>query len=193
MSRLVDDLLDVTRTRTGKLKLHLEPVDLARAVDRAVASTRPLIETRRHRLRVALPPEPVNLVADPARVVQVLVNLLTNAAKYTDPGGTIELSGAAEGADVLVSVRDNGMGIAPDMLARIFDLFAQSDNTLDRALGARHRPDALARLARLHGGELTAESDGLGHGSRFLLRLPLKPATASAGSGDGLAGPPHTR
>ena len=119
------------------------------------------------------------------------MNLLTNAAKYTDPGGTIELSGELREGDVLVSVRDDGMGIAPDMLGRIFDLFAQSDNTLDRALGGLGIGLTLSRrLARLHGGELTARSDGLGHGSRFVLRLPLIATPMSPGSGDGDGGVP---
>ena len=115
------------------------------------------------------------------------MNLLTNAAKYTDPGGSIEISGEVREHDVLVSVRDDGMGISPDMLGRIFDLFAQSDNTLDRALGGLGIGLTLARrLARFHGGELTARSDGLGHGSRFVLRLPLIAAPMSAGAGDGM-------
>jgi signal transduction histidine kinase len=189
VSRLVDDLLDVTRTRTGKLKLYPEPMDLSEAVQRAVTSTRALIEARGHRLRLELPAEPIRLAADPGRVEQILVNLLTNAAKYTDPGGSIEIAGSAEGEDVIVRVRDDGMGIAPEMLGRIFDLFAQSDNTLDRALGGLGIGLTLSRrLARLHGGELSAVSDGLGRGSVFVLRLPRTATSASAGSGDGATG-----
>jgi signal transduction histidine kinase len=180
VSRLVDDLLDVIRSRTGKLKLRLESMNLETAVEKAVASTRPLIESKRHVLRVDLPPTPIILFADPVRIEQILVNLLTNAAKYTDSGGSIEISAEAGELQVVIAVRDDGMGISADMLGRIFDLFAQSDNTLDRAMGGLGIGLTLSRrLARLHGGELTVQSDGLGCGSRFLLRLPR---TASAGA-----------
>ena len=161
MTRLVDDLLDVSRITTGKVTLRPEQISLQSVVEKAVDSTRPLFENKGHDLRVVLPDRPVGLFADPVRIEQVLVNLLTNAAKYTDQGGTIVLEGRTHRRTALVSVKDNGMGIAPEMLGRVFDLFQQADHDLDRSLGGLGIGLTLARrLALLHGGELTAQARG---------------------------------
>ncbi len=183
MTRLVDDLLDVSRITTGKITLRPQQITLHAIIDKAVESTRPLFESKRHALRVEIPGGPIGLFADPVRIEQILVNLLTNAAKYTDLDGSIELEGRAHGGTVFVSVRDNGMGIAPEMLGRIFDLFQQAEDDLDRSLGGLGIGLTLARrLARLHGGELTAQSEGLGCGSEFLLSLPLGDMSAASGN-----------
>ncbi len=189
MTRLVDDLLDISRITTGKITLRPEQFTLRSIVDKAVESTRPLFERKGHDLRVVLPDRPIGLFADPVRIEQVLVNLLTNAAKYTDHGGAIDLEGHTHERTVNVRVRDNGMGIAPEMLGRIFDLFQQADHELDRSLGGLGIGLTLARrLAVLHGGELVATSAGLGHGSEFLLTLPLQEIGASAENPDTEAG-----
>jgi CheY-like chemotaxis protein/two-component sensor histidine kinase len=171
--RLIDDLLDVSRIIEGKFKIQLAPADLAEIVHRAVEDVRDLIDERRHRLEVRVAREPMRLMADAMRLEQILVNLLTNAAKYTDPGGRIELTAGCEGAEYAVRVRDSGIGIKADMLPRLFDLFAQGDGSHLRARGGLGIGLALVkRLAELHGGTITAASDGPGQGSQFVLRLP---------------------
>jgi signal transduction histidine kinase len=173
MARLIDDLLDVTRAAQGKIQLRLERVDLAGAVGRAVETVRPLIEKKNHRLTMALPPEPLVLQVDPVRLEQILVNLLTNAAKYTDPEGRIELTAAREDQAAVIRVRDSGAGITPEMRARIFDLFAQAEQTLDRSQGGLGIGLTLVRhLVGLHGGSIQVASEGPGRGSEFCLRLP---------------------
>jgi signal transduction histidine kinase len=173
MARLLDDLLDVSRITRGQVTLRLEPVDLANVIAGAVDTCRPLIDARGHTLTVGLPDEPVRLRADGARLTQVLANLLVNAAKYTEPGGQIGLSAAQDGGEVVIRVRDNGPGIAPDMLPRVFDLFAQADRTLDRSQGGLGIGLTLVkRLVELHGGLVEARSGGLGTGSEFVVRLP---------------------
>jgi two-component system CheB/CheR fusion protein len=180
MGRLVDDLLDISRITRGKIQLRVEPVELAGVVERAVAATRPLVEGRRHDLRVALPAEPVWLEADPTRLEQVLANLLNNATKYTEPGGRIELTAAREGREVVLRVRDNGIGITPDLLPRVFELFMQADRSLDRAQGGLGIGLTLVhRLVELHGGRVEAHSAGPGRGSEFIVRLPLPAGSAS--------------
>jgi signal transduction histidine kinase/CheY-like chemotaxis protein len=182
MVRLVDDLLDVTRIAQGKLALRKAPFDLAAAVAEAVQTIAPLYEAQGHRLSVELPAEPLTLEADQARVVQVLVNLLANAGKYTDRGGRITLTAARDGGGVVLSVRDNGVGIAPDMLGRVFDLFTQADGSLGRARGGLGIGLTLVRrLVELHGGAVEARSEGPGRGSEFVVRLPgLAPPPAAA-------------
>ncbi|HEX8200300.1 MAG TPA: ATP-binding protein, partial [Isosphaeraceae bacterium] len=170
MMRLVDDLLDASRIRRGDIELRLEPVELTDVVARAVEATRPLIEARGHALAVTLPPEPLWLEADPVRLVQVLANLLTNAAKYTDPGGRIALEATDEaGGSLVLRVRDSGIGIAPEMLARVFDLFAQAGPT---AGGLGIGLALVKSLVERHGGTITATSAGPGRGSEFTVRLP---------------------
>jgi PAS domain S-box-containing protein len=171
--RLVDDLLEVARISSGKIELRREPVDLAAALRSAVETSRPAIEAERHRLEVTLPLEPVTLHADFVRLAQVVANLLNNAAKYTDPGGRIALAARRENGEALISVRDSGVGIAADVLPRVFDMFTQVDRTRARSRGGLGIGLALARrLVELHGGRLEARSDGPGRGSEFVVRLP---------------------
>ncbi|MGA9366099.1 MAG: PAS domain S-box protein, partial [Steroidobacteraceae bacterium] len=173
MSRLLDDLLDVSRTTRGTLMLRRSTVDLAAVVAAAQESARPLIESRGHTLVVRLP-ETLRLVADPLRLAQVLANLLINAAKYTDPGGRIELEGRRKSGELVISVRDNGIGISAEMMPRVFTLFAQASPALERSEGGLGIGLALVRgLLDLHGGTVSAHSDGVGRGSEFLVRLPI--------------------
>jgi PAS domain S-box-containing protein len=173
MAHLVDDLLDISRITRGKINLQKEPVDLAAAVSRSVEAARPVLSARRHTLSVALPQTPVSLLADPTRLEQILDNLLSNAAKYTEPGGRIDLAAERHGDEAVLRVRDTGVGIAPEMLPRVFDLFAQAERSLDRAEGGLGIGLTLVRsLVELHGGSVQAYSAGLGHGSEFVVRLP---------------------
>ncbi len=174
LARLVDDLLDVARIRSGKMELRKEPVELALIVARAVEAGRPLIDKAGHELTITLPPEPILLEADPARLTQVLLNLLNNAAKYTDPGGRIWLTTERKDDGVLIRVKDTGIGIAADMLPRIFEMFTQADRSLERSQGGLGIGLMLAkRLVEMHGGTLHAHSEGAGKGSEFVVRLPL--------------------
>jgi signal transduction histidine kinase/ActR/RegA family two-component response regulator len=187
MTRLVDDLLDVARISRGKIRLRKERVELRKVVNLAVETTRPFIDKRQHQLTVSLPPEPLWLEADPVRLEQILANLLNNAAKYTDPGGRIWLTaervrGTRDAAeDVVLRVRDNGIGIPPEMRARIFEAFAQADQSLDRSQGGLGIGLTLVRLlAELHGGAVEVHSEGAGKGSQFTVRLPLDAREAPA-------------
>jgi PAS domain S-box-containing protein len=172
--RLVDDLLDVSRITLDKLELRKEQVTLARVVQAAVEASRPLIEKCGHELTVTLPPEPVDLDADLTRLAQVFLNLLNNAAKYTEPGGHILLAAEREGGDVVVIVKDSGIGIAADMLPRVFEMFVQVDQSLDRSQGGLGIGLTLVkRLVQLHGGSIEARSEGPGKGSEFVVRLPV--------------------
>jgi signal transduction histidine kinase/CheY-like chemotaxis protein len=181
MVRLVDDLLDVTRIAQGKLELRRSVFDLAEAVAQAIQTTTPLFEAQQHQLSVELPNEPLRLEADQARVVQVIVNLLNNAGKYTDRGGRITLSGAREGDEVVIRVRDNGMGIDPQMLGRVFDMFMQVDRAVHRAQGGLGIGLTLVRqLVEMHGGRVAAHSEGPGRGSEFIVWLPALPAGPAA-------------
>jgi signal transduction histidine kinase/DNA-binding response OmpR family regulator len=174
MARLVDDLLDVSRITRGKIELRKEIVDLQSAVSRATATVEPLVAARQHDLTVSMPDRPIRLVADPARLEQVLANLLNNAAKYTDPGGRIRLEVECNDETVAVHVRDTGVGIAPHLLPRVFELFMQGDRSLDRAQGGLGIGLTLVRsLVELHGGQVEVFSEGLGQGSDFVVRLPL--------------------
>jgi PAS domain S-box-containing protein len=174
LARLVDDLLDVSRLSRGKIALRKERLDVASAVHRAVDATRGLIEARRHAISVSLPEAPIQVVADAVRLEQILVNLLTNAAKYTDPGGHIAVHVEQVGAWVELCVRDDGVGIAPHMLERVWSIFQQAERTLDRAQGGLGIGLSIVRgLVELHGGTVEARSRGLGHGSTFIVRLPV--------------------
>ena len=174
MARLIDDLLDVSRVTRGGIELRRERIDLVRSLRHAADGARPLIETRRHTLELALPDRPIELTLDPVRIEQVLTNLLNNAAKYTPEGGQIRLSMAVEGSEVVVRVRDNGYGIAPEQLREVFDLFMQVDRTLERSLGGLGIGLTLVKtLVELHGGSVEARSEGRGQGSEFIVRLPL--------------------
>ncbi len=174
MAQLVDDLLEISRVTSGKVRLQKEAVDIATIVAFAIETSRPVLETDHHRLSIALPPDPVYVDADPLRMGQVLSNLLNNAAKYTQPGGQIRLAAASEGPEVVFRVRDNGIGIPPEMLSGIFDLFAQVDHSLDHSQGGLGLGLTLVRnLVEMHGGSVQALSEGLSRGSEFIVRLPV--------------------
>jgi signal transduction histidine kinase len=176
LTRLVEDLLDVSRISHGKIKLQRRPLDMAEVVERAVESCRPFIDAKRHAFTVMLPSTPAWVNGDAVRLTQVVANLVHNAAKYTEDGGRIRLSleRDAHGAgEVIVRVRDSGVGIATDMLARVFDLFTQVERTVDRAEGGLGIGLALVRhLVELHGGSVAAASDGPQRGAEFVVRLP---------------------
>jgi PAS domain S-box-containing protein len=174
LARLIDDLLDASRITSGKVRLQLETVELSSIVSRAIEATRPLTEARRHQLTVSLPPEPVWLKADPVRLPQVLTNLLNNAAKYTGEGGDITLSAEVEGNDLVIRVRDTGVGIPPEILPHVFDLFTQAEHSLDRSQGGLGIGLTLVRsIVVMHGGAVQAFSAGAGQGSEFSVRLPV--------------------
>ena len=177
LKHLVDDLLEVSRISTGRVQLRQAQIVLSGIVERAVETAQPLITQHRHELTVSLPPEPICLQADAARLEQVLVNLLTNAAKYTEDGGsialTIERTIGSGGDTAVLRVRDSGIGIAPELLPHIFDLFTQADRSLDRSQGGLGIGLCLVqRLVELHGGSVEVYSV-LGHGSEFVVRLPV--------------------
>lgn len=171
--RLVDDLLEVSRITTGRIYLHQDRLALNGVVEHAVETVRPLIEQRRHALKLTLPPQQIWVYADAARLAQVVVNLLTNAAKYMDDAGYIFLSLQQEGDEAVLRVRDSGIGIAPELLPRIFDLFTQAERSLDRSQGGLGIGLCLVqRLVEMHRGRVEAHSS-LGHGSEFIVRLPV--------------------
>ena len=173
MVRLVDDLLDIGRIAKGKLRLTKEKVELRVAANRAAETARPLMDARRHDFSVSIPTGPVWVDADPARLEQIVVNLLNNAAKYTDTGGLVRMSVCQEGDEAVIRVRDNGVGIAPEMLPRIFDLFTQVDGALGRSKGGLGIGLALVRtLVEMQEGRVQASSGGAGKGSEFTVRLP---------------------
>jgi PAS domain S-box-containing protein len=173
LTRLVDDLLDVSRITRGKISLTRRPAALSAVVARAVEIASPLLEERRHRLDVAVP-HTLAVLADEHRLAQAVANLLTNAAKYTSPGGHVAVHAVREGGNVVLTVQDDGMGIAPELLPRVFDVFVQGTRTLDRSQGGLGLGLAIARsLVALHGGAMHAASAGLGQGSEFSIRLPL--------------------
>ena len=173
LTHLVDDLLDVSRITRGKIRLRQEPLDLNVILERAVATARPSIEERRHELTISIGPGPLWVEGDPVRLEQIVVNLLTNAARYTETGGRIDLSACHEGNQQVVRIRDNGIGIGPEMLPRVFDLFEQVDQSLDRSQGGLGIGLTIARrLVELHDGTIEAASDGPCLGSEFTVRLP---------------------
>jgi len=196
MTALVDDLLDVSRVTRGLVELERERVDVAAVVTSAVEQARPLLDARRHRLEVsgASPGQAGWVLGDRVRLVQVLVNLLNNAAKYTAQGGTIQLTVEMHADSVTLAVRDNGIGIDPAVLPGVFDLFTQAERTPDRSQGGLGLGLALVRsLVQLHGGRVEAHSAGLGKGSCFAVTLPTveaaaPPASAPAASGHAAAG-----
>lgn len=173
MVRLIDDLLDVSRITTGKLTVRKERVLLQSVIQNAVEATLPLLEERGHSLHVSLPDTPVHMDADPARIAQVFANLLNNAAKYTPRGGRVELTVTCESEALVAAVSDNGIGIAPDMLPKIFAMFVQADESPDRVSTGLGVGLCLARrLVELHGGQIDATSGGRSLGSTFTVRLP---------------------
>ena len=174
MSRLVDDLLDVARITQGKIQLRKERVDLVAKIARALETCRPPIEEAGHQLCVSLPGEGVWVEGDRVRLQQIFENLLINAGKYTEPGGRIDVSLNAEQGEAVIRIRDTGVGIAPEMLPKIWEMFAQADNSSDRARSGLGIGLSLARkLVHLHAGRIDAASEGLNKGSEFTVRLPL--------------------
>lgn len=181
MVRLVDDLLDVSRITTGKLAISKVCIDIQSVIRDAVESSSTFIKERGHELTLDIPEEPVYIKADPIRLAQVFSNLLNNSAKYTNPGGSIQFAASIINDGVLFTITDNGIGIEPDMLNNIFDMFTQVDQTLERAQAGLGVGLALARhLVELHGGQLQVSSPGTGCGSTFSLRLALAEPPASA-------------
>jgi signal transduction histidine kinase len=174
LTRLIDDLLDISRVTLGKIQLTREAVDLAALVTRAVEIVQPLIDERGHELTVDLPQGGLTVLGDPVRLTQALSNVLTNAAKYTDPGGRIWISASLERAtEIEIRVRDTGIGIPAELLPVLFKLFTQLDRASDRTRGGMGIGLALVRsLIAMHGGSVSAHSEGLGRGSEFVLRLP---------------------
>ena len=174
--RLVDDLLDATRISRGKVALRKERLNLGAVIERAVRATGPLLASRNHQLAVSVPPEPVYLDADPLRLQQVVVNLLDNAAKYTNPGGRIWLTATLEGEEaVVLRVRDTGIGIVPERMSSIFELFTQGQSS-QGGLGIGLA--VVRNLLDMHEGTVRVRSGGLGEGSEFIVCLPVK-ATAT--------------
>ncbi|QRO00306.1 response regulator [Archangium violaceum] len=181
MTRLVDDLLDVSRITRGKVELKPIPVSLTELVEGAVQACEPIISQRHHELSVSLPSEQVTLNVDPTRMTQVVANLLHNAAKYTPSGGQIHLRAERQGEELMLSVRDNGIGLKPEMLHRVFELFVQVDPGSDRAQGGLGLGLTLVRsLVEMHGGSVSARSEGPSKGSEFTVRLPLPPEIPAA-------------
>jgi PAS domain S-box-containing protein len=184
MARLLDDLLDVSRISRNKLELRTCRVGLVTVVEAALETSRPVVEAGGHELTVSMPPEPIYLDADPVRLAQVFANLLNNAAKYTEVGGRISLTARRQGDEVIVAVRDSGIGIPAEILPRIFDIFSQATPALERAQGGLGIGLSLAKgLVELHHGSIEAHSDGPGRGSEFVVRFPVavgKPRPESA-------------
>jgi signal transduction histidine kinase len=171
--RLVDDLLDLSRIQRGKVELTCEPIEIADAISRAVETARPVFEAKHHTLAVDVPAGLV-VNGDVLRLTQVVGNLLTNAAKYTPSGGAISVMAKRHGRNVLVRVRDNGIGISEQMLPRIFDMFAQETQATDHPAGGLGLGLSIVRqLVAAHHGTVTARSAGLGRGSEFVIELPV--------------------
>jgi PAS domain S-box-containing protein len=181
MSSLLDDLLDISRISRGVPELRAQPTSLSAIVSSALETAQPLIDEKQHRLLIEMSDEPVEFAADPLRLSQVLSNLLTNAAKYTDPRGTIRLRAFADEQTVTVSVADTGVGLAADALDAVFTMFSQIKMTQDRSEGGLGIGLALARaLVQLHGGTIEARSAGIGRGSEFIVRIPRRAVAGSA-------------
>jgi PAS domain S-box-containing protein len=179
MQQVIDDLQAMTRLGRGKLKVRIQRTTLATALREAIEVTRPLIDGARHELVITIPPEANDLQADPARLVQVFSNLISNACKYMDPGGRITVIAKRQHGDVVVSVQDTGIGIVPEHLPHLFTMFTQVDSGFERSKGGLGIGLTLVRgLVELHGGSVTAYSEGLGRGSEFVVRLPAA-ATAT--------------
>jgi two-component system CheB/CheR fusion protein len=177
MARLLDDLLDVSRITSGKLRLRERPCDLHDAIQGGIEAIAPMLAEHRIELCRELPPEPLPMRGDPARLQQVVTNLLSNAVRHSEPGGRIELAVQREGDHVRISLRDHGTGIDAELLPQIFDLFVQSEQELARSRGGLGVGLTLVRwIVELHGGTVGAHSDGIGRGSEFVVRLPLCPA-----------------
>jgi signal transduction histidine kinase len=181
LNLLIEDLLDLSRVAHGKIRLKRQHVDASSIVEAAIEKARPLLESRQHVFHVDIAPEPMPLFADPIRLQQVLTNLVTNAAKYTPEGGRIRMTVAPLGESAVFTVRDNGIGIAEDMLPHVFELFAQADRARKQSESGLGIGLALVRnLVELQGGNVSAASAGLNQGSEFVVSLPLAKKTASS-------------
>jgi signal transduction histidine kinase len=192
--RMVDDLLDISRITLGKLELKKERVDFRVVLGSALETTRPLIESARQELAVRLPPDALPLDADPTRLAQVLANLLNNAAKYTPSGGRIQLGAEIEGATLVIRVSDTGIGIPPDMLPRVFEMFTQVGRSIDQSQGGLGIGLTLVRrLLEMHGGSVDAQSAGTNRGSTFIVRLPLAEHVEGTAIPAGATSPRPTR
>ena len=179
LNRLVDDLLEVSRITRGIIEVKKEPLDLAAIVRAAIETSRPVLDNLRHDVQVNVDAEQVCVAGDPVRLTQVFANLLNNAAKYTNQGGRITVSLSRDGSDAVVSVKDNGIGIAPNLLSQVFDMFMQVDRSTRRSQGGLGIGLTLVRsLVTMHGGSVEARSDGPGLGSEFIVRLPIMEETA---------------
>jgi two-component system CheB/CheR fusion protein len=187
LSRLVDELLDIGRFNRGLIELKREPLNLATIVEQTVASIRPQLKARQHELSLTLPEQPVRVNGDPIRLEQIIANLLDNASKYTKPGGQIAVTLRQTASEAIISVSDNGIGLATDTLDEIFGLFTQINRS------AEHQGEGLGigltlvrRVLELHGGRIEARSPGLGQGSEFIVRLPRTFALENSHPGDGI-------
>ena len=195
LGRLIDDLLDVSRITRGKIRLRTEIIDAAPILSSAVESVKGLMEERKHELTVSFRPG-LHLKADPTRLEQIIVNLLANAAKYTESGGRVWLSAAQEGSEVVIRVKDTGIGIPPESLPRMFELFTQGDRTLARSEGGLGIGLTIVRsLAEMHGGTVSATSEGPNRGSEFRVGFPIvnasvKPSSKPRGKSLGHPGKP---
>lgn len=182
MRRLIDDLLDVSRITLGKIDLQLQPLEVTAVITDAVQSCRAVLEARRHELTISLPKEPVWIQGDVTRLEQIIENLLSNAAKFTHPGGQIAITAAREdarapggGAEVVLRVRDNGIGVSPEALPRLFELFTQAERSLDRSQqGLGIGLSIVRNLVEMHGGTVTLHSEGIGRGMEVTIRLPVR-------------------
>jgi signal transduction histidine kinase len=173
---MVDDLMDLSRIGRGELEVHREPVDLIAIVDQATEATHPQFASRGHRLSVPIPDRPILINGDPGRLVQLLSNLLDNAAKYTPKAGEISIAAECMNGNVYLRVRDNGIGISRDKIESIFDLYTQVDGSARSAeTGIGLGLTLVRKLTEMHSGVVEAESEGLGKGSQFTVRLPLAP------------------
>ncbi len=194
MALLLDDLLDVSRVTRGQFELRKDYVELKTVCDAAIETARPLLEAKQHSLSVSLPPSPLTLEADPLRLAQVISNLLTNAAKYTDPNGRITLSAMLDETELRIAVADSGIGLATATLPKLFTMFSQVNSAIDRAQGGLGIGLALVKgLVDLHGGTVEARSEGLGHGSEFVIHLPRRLVTQREVGGDPAARPISAR
>lgn len=181
MTRLIEDLLDLSRLMRGKVQLRPERLYLRDVIERAIETARPLIDSHGHKLVVSLPKGPVELYADPVRLDQIISNLLNNAAKYTEPKGVIRLVAKTRGEELVIKIRDTGIGIDPKLLPHLFDLFRQAESSLNRSHGGLGIGLTIVRsLVEMHGGRVEARSDGLGTGAAFVVNLPIQKKQASA-------------
>jgi CheY-like chemotaxis protein len=193
LTRLVDDLLDVSRLLRGQIELQKQPTLLVDILKQAIETAQPLIEAQRHQFTVTVPPKPIALEADSQRLAQAVANLLLNAAKYTEPGGTIELELQQQGNEAQIQVRDTGIGLRPESLETIFSAFTQENSSLARPQGGLGLGLALVRnLVEMHGGRVQAFSEGPGRGSEFVVHLPvLAPAHGSIEDKPNSSSPAH--